>query len=155
MEDIQALCKRVIIINQGRKVYDRQLAEIARDFSALKELTITSSEPVARDDMERIAPIREFDPEKVTFRVKREELTRVIGQLLGEFKVDDLNTAEVEIADFYRYLAVDYRRQFPGLLRAGEAESGAIALVFGGQCHSYHVKRARLAIWTQKVSKRK
>lgn len=32
MEDIQALCKRVIIINQGRKVYDGQLAGSSKIF---------------------------------------------------------------------------------------------------------------------------
>jgi len=99
MEDIQALCKRVIIINQGRKVYDGQLARIVQDFSSFKELTVTFSDPIDRDEMERIAAIQEFDPVKVTFRVRREELTRVIGQLLGKFKVDDLNTAEVEISE--------------------------------------------------------
>jgi ABC-2 type transport system ATP-binding protein len=99
MEDIQALCKRVIIINQGRKVYDGQLARIVQNFSAFKELTITFFEPVSREALERIAAIQEFDPVKVTFRVKREELTRIIGQLVGEFKVDDLSTAEVEIAE--------------------------------------------------------
>ena len=99
MEDIQALCKRVIIINQGRKVYDGQLAKIVHDFSAFKELTITFSEPVSRDELARVADIQDFDPLKVTFRVKREELTRVIGQLLDDFKVDDINTSEVEISE--------------------------------------------------------
>ncbi len=99
MEDIQALCKRVIIINHGRKVYDGQLDRIVQDFSAYKELTVTFAAPVSREALAGIAVIQEYDPAKVTFRVKREELIGVLGRLLGEFKVDDINTAEVEIAE--------------------------------------------------------
>lgn len=99
MEDIQALCKRVLIINNGRKVFDGQLSQIVQDFSAFKELTVTFSEPVSQGQMAQIASVQEYDPVKVTFRVKRTELTVVIGQLLCNFKVDDLNTSEVEISE--------------------------------------------------------
>ncbi len=97
MDDIQALCKRVIIINHGHKVYDGMLAEIAKEFSAVKDLTVTFSEPVTAEVISKIAPYQEFDPVKVSFRIPRGELTTVISRLLTEFKVDDLNTAEVEI----------------------------------------------------------
>lgn len=99
MDDIQALCKRVLIINHGHKVYDGLLEEIVREFSADKDLTVTFSEPVEEAAVARIAPYREFDPVKVSFRIKREQLTRVISRLLEEFKVDDLNTAEVDVAE--------------------------------------------------------
>lgn len=99
MEDIQALCKRVIIINHGRKVYDGQLEQIVRDFSGVKELKVTFCEAVARETLEQVAPIGEYDPYKVTFRVKREALTRIIGVLLNNFEVEDLSTAEVEITE--------------------------------------------------------
>lgn len=99
MEDIQALCKRVIIINQGQKVYDGELARIVQDFSTFKELTVTFSEPVNAEQILKIAEFQEFDPVKVTFRIKRENLTTVISGLLENFKVSDINTSEVEIAE--------------------------------------------------------
>jgi ABC-2 type transport system ATP-binding protein len=104
MEDIEALCKRVIIINHGRKIYDGQLAQIASDFSGFKELTVTFSEPVSREDLEPIAPLQEFDPVQATFRVQRAELTQVISALLTRFKVADLNTSEVEIAEIISHI---------------------------------------------------
>lgn len=100
MEDIQALCKRVIIINRGKKVYDGQLDRIVQDFSGYKELTVTFSEAVSRERLDRIACcIHEYAPENVSFRVKRDQLVGVIRQLLEEFPVDDLSTAEADIAD--------------------------------------------------------
>jgi ABC-2 type transport system ATP-binding protein len=99
MEDIQALCKRVIIINHGRKVYDGQLGQIVSDFSGFKELTVTFSEPASREALESIASLQEFDPVQATFRVRRAELTETISTLLTRFKVADLNTSEVEIAE--------------------------------------------------------
>jgi ABC-2 type transport system ATP-binding protein len=99
MEDIQALCKRVIIINHGRKVYDGELAHIVRDFSGFKGLTVSFAEPVAREALEKLAPIQEFEPAQVTFRVKREQLMPLIGKLLTDFAVEDLSTTEAEIEE--------------------------------------------------------
>lgn len=97
MDDIQALCKRVIIINRGRKVYDGQLSEIIQEFSAEKEITAIFATPVTEADIIQIAPYKEFDPLKVTFRVKRAELTGVVFKLLQKYQVTDLNTTEVEL----------------------------------------------------------
>jgi ABC-2 type transport system ATP-binding protein len=99
MEDIQALCKRVIIINHGHKVYDGELQQIVREFSAMKELTVTFSEAVAEDKMGQIAPIEKFNPFEITFRVERTKLTAIIATLLQNFNVADISTAEVDLAE--------------------------------------------------------
>lgn len=99
MEDIEALCKRVIIINHGHKVYDGQLAEIVKECSSVKELAITFAEPVSADQMKQIATFQEFDPFKVVFRIKRDQLTTVISTILQNFKVADINTSEADVAE--------------------------------------------------------
>jgi ABC-2 type transport system ATP-binding protein len=104
MDDIQALCKRVIIINHGHKVYDGELSRIVREFSKEKDLTVTFSEPVSEDDMAGLSSIKEFDPAKVTFRVKREALMEIISHLLQNYAVADLNTSEVEIEEIIAHV---------------------------------------------------
>jgi ABC-2 type transport system ATP-binding protein len=99
MDDIQALCKRVVIINHGRKIYDGSLDKIVREFSEEKELTVTFAEPVTEPQMTAIAPVKEFDPVKVTFRVKRTELVGVLTLLLQRYRVADLNTSEIAIEE--------------------------------------------------------
>lgn len=99
MEDIEALCKRVIIINHGHKVYDGQLSQIVRECSNLKELAVTFAAPVNEAEIRSIAPFQEFDPYKVVFRIKRDQLTAVIQGLLHRFQVADINTAEADIGE--------------------------------------------------------
>lgn len=104
MDDIKALCKRVIIINHGRKIYDGQLSRIVQEFSKEKELTVVFSEPVSEDELVKISPLKEFDPVQVTFRVKREALMEVIARLLQNYAVADLNTSEVEIEEIIAHI---------------------------------------------------
>jgi ABC-2 type transport system ATP-binding protein len=94
MEDIQALCKRVIIINHGHKVYDGELQQIIREFSAMKQLTVTFAEAVVEETMAQIAPIEKFNPFEITFRVERAKLTAIISTLLQNFNVADISTAK-------------------------------------------------------------
>ena len=104
MDDIKALCKRVIIINHGRKIYDGQLSRIVQEFSQEKELTVVFSEPVSEDELVKISPLKEFDSVQATFRVKREALMEVIAQLLQNYAVADLNTSEVEIEEIIAHI---------------------------------------------------
>ncbi len=99
MDDIQALCKRVIIINSGNKVYDGNIDNILNDFSRVRNLTVTFSEPTSEHEMSQIAKIDEFSPFKITFSVERDKLITVLTELLQAFSVKDISTSEVGISE--------------------------------------------------------
>ena len=48
MADVEALCKRVIVIHHGKILFDGQLAALANRFSALKtiEAVLADGEPI-------------------------------------------------------------------------------------------------------------
>ena len=46
MDDIKALCKRVLLIDQGKLIYDGELSGLTDSFSASKILRITFEENV-------------------------------------------------------------------------------------------------------------
>ncbi len=99
MDDIQALCKRVIIINSGNKVYDGNIDNILNDFSRVRNLTVTFAEPTSEHEMSQIAKIDEFSPFKITFSVERDKLITVLTELLQAFSVKDISTSEVGISE--------------------------------------------------------
>jgi ABC-2 type transport system ATP-binding protein len=82
MADVEALCKRVIVIHHGRLLFDGQLAALAESFAAYKTIEAVLA-----------------DGERVTLRVPKAETSRATAQLLAEHDVSDLTVEDPPIED--------------------------------------------------------
>jgi ABC-2 type transport system ATP-binding protein len=100
MADVEALCRRVVVIHHGRLLYDGDLSGLVARFAPLKTIGIDleSGAEVGRD---RIAALLgrddwlvEHSPERVVLRVPRAETARVATVLLRELPVVDLAVEE-------------------------------------------------------------
>ena len=67
MADVQALCRRVIVIHHGRILFDGGLAELATRFNATKTIGVMLKEGTA--DLSAYGEVIATDDEKVTLRV--------------------------------------------------------------------------------------
>ncbi len=104
MEDVEALCERVIIIDRGKVVYDGKLEEIVRRHVDRKTLAVTFLEPVSREALEGIGEVLEFESQKATVCVPRAEASGRAARLLNEFPVADLNIEEPPVDDVIRHI---------------------------------------------------
>ena len=104
MEDVVALCERVILIDHGKVVYDGKLEEIVRRHVDRKTLAITFLEPVSREALEGIGEVLEFESQKATVCVPRAEASGRAARLLNEFPVADLNIEEPPVDDVIRHI---------------------------------------------------
>lgn len=102
MEDVEALCKRVIIINKGEKVYDGALEELVRTTSDHKVLTLTFTAPVDQAVLAPFGTIIEHQPQRVVLHIPRDQSKRVAATLLTELPVDDLLIDEPDVEDVIR-----------------------------------------------------
>jgi ABC-2 type transport system ATP-binding protein len=100
MADVEALCKRVVVIHHGRIIFDGQLAELAQRFNTDKTIIITpGDEPL---DPKRLATFGEVISEEngqITLRVPRADATRVTAQLLAQLPITDVSIADPPIED--------------------------------------------------------
>ncbi len=107
MADIEALCKRVIIINEGRAIFDGQLQELADSIAHKRRIRLTLSKT---PDNETLTTLNNFGEEievegaRVSLHVPRDEVPQRVGQLLQQFQVDDLTVEDVEIESVIREL---------------------------------------------------
>ena len=62
MKDVTALCKRVVIIADGRIQYDGSLSGIVDRFSGHKVVTLQLAEEQAIGDLERFGTVLEIEP---------------------------------------------------------------------------------------------
>jgi ABC-2 type transport system ATP-binding protein len=97
MADVQALCRRVVVIHHGRILYDGPLTGLADQFAAHKTIGVALED--GRADLARYGEVIHRDGDWVTLRVPKAETSRVAARLLSEQSVLDLTIEEPPIED--------------------------------------------------------
>lgn len=96
MADVEALCKRVIVIHHGRILYDGGLAGLSERFAAYKTVGVTLQEAA---DLSGYGEVISSDGTQLSLRVARAETARVTARLLAEQPVLDLTVENPPIED--------------------------------------------------------
>jgi ABC-2 type transport system ATP-binding protein len=96
MADIEALCERVIVIHQGRLLFDGALQELSERFSASKTLVVTLDEPA---DLSAYGEVVDASQTRVSLRVARADTAAITGRILAEQPVNDLTVEDPPIDD--------------------------------------------------------
>ncbi|HUS52038.1 MAG TPA: ATP-binding cassette domain-containing protein [Candidatus Bathyarchaeia archaeon] len=104
MGDVQELCKRVIIIDKGKIVFDGELSEIVEKYADHKLLSVVFAKEIDPKKLAAIGEIKSYDFPKATLSIKREATSVAAAQLLQEFPVADLNVEEAPIDEIIREL---------------------------------------------------
>jgi ABC-2 type transport system ATP-binding protein len=99
MDDVKEICDRVILINQGKKVYDDQIKKLISEYANEKYLRVDFEDEVQREDLKDIGKIIEFDGFQATIAVPRHDHAKKAADLLTKFKVDNIDIQEVELED--------------------------------------------------------
>ena len=102
MDDVKELCKRVIIIDKGRLIFDGQLSEITEKYADHKIISVIFSKEVDQKKLKEIGEIKEYSFPKAVFSVKREVVSMAAAELLQHYPIADLNIEEVAIEDIIR-----------------------------------------------------
>ena len=90
MKDITALCQRVVIIAGGQIHYDGSLDGVIDQFSSDKIVTLQVSESEDLESLSQLPNVVEVQPPKVKFRVGRDDVARVLGEILSSRSVEDI-----------------------------------------------------------------
>jgi ABC-2 type transport system ATP-binding protein len=97
MADVQALCKRVIVIHHGSILFDGPLAGLADQFAAYKTIGVALENGQA--DLSRYGEVIHRDGDWVTLRVAKADTSAVTSRLLMEEQVLDLTVEDPPIED--------------------------------------------------------
>lgn len=100
MNDIQALCDRVVIINHGKKIFDGRLDDVVEKFSQTKLITVTfKNGGVSEEQLAGLGEVLEHSKVKSVLKVSRDLVKKSSNELLNQFDVDDINIEEVPIEE--------------------------------------------------------
>jgi ABC-2 type transport system ATP-binding protein len=97
MADVEALCKRVIVIHHGRILFDGALASLANEFAAYKTIGVLLENGNAK--LDSYGEVISRDGDRTVLRVPKADTSRIAARLLSEHEVLDLTIEEPPIED--------------------------------------------------------
>ena len=96
MADVEALCRRVIVIHHGRVLYDGPLSGLVDRFATYRQISLSLSEPA---DLSAYGEVVANAGTRVTLRVPKAEISLLSARLLAEQSIADLTIEEPPIDD--------------------------------------------------------
>lgn len=102
MKDVEELCKRVIVINHGKILYDGLLSDLIKKYSPFKSITITFNKKIDVKDFQKFGEVDDFNFPNLNLLVKRDQTSEVVSKILSKYDVEDINIEDPEIEEVIR-----------------------------------------------------
>lgn len=97
MADVQALCRRVIVIHHGRILFDGELSQLVEKFTSYKTIVITLDNHTV--DLKNYGELMGRDGGRMTLRVAKADTSRLTSRLLADLPITDLTIEDPPIED--------------------------------------------------------
>ncbi len=111
--DIEEICRRVIMIDAGRVIYDGPLSTIKDRFGKFREITLETVHPIGSLTLPPGSDIVYQEAQRVTFRFDRTVTTasQVAAAVMNQTEVADFSLAEPDLSAIVKQI-------YSGALRA-------------------------------------
>ncbi len=90
MKDVQALCRRAVIINEGQIKHDGPLAEIVDRFSTYKVIELLFAGETLPADLDRYGEVFDENFPRVKLKVPRNQVPEILAALLSRYSLEDV-----------------------------------------------------------------
>ena len=115
MEDIERLCRRIIILRQGEIVFDGSLAEVVARYAEHKVITVhLRKDGISAPDPQILAALGDVEAaseDMIRLRVPRQRVAEVAADLLRALPVLDLSIEEIDIGTVIERIQRAHRRE--------------------------------------------
>lgn len=114
ISDIELLCKRIVMIDKGKKVYDGALDKMKEKYGKMREIHINLK---SVEDMDKLAFTQKFDLLEDDLEIKLEgkkaiikfnsskaQVSDMLSYILGAITVKDIAVGEADIEEIIRRL---------------------------------------------------
>ncbi|MBX3396992.1 MAG: ATP-binding cassette domain-containing protein [Phycisphaerae bacterium] len=99
MADVAALCKRIIVIDHGRILFDGSLSDLSRKLAPFKVIKIDLDRDFDGYDLATLGEVLTQEPRKLALRVHKSAAAAVTAKLLTDLAVQDLTIEDPPIED--------------------------------------------------------
>jgi viologen exporter family transport system ATP-binding protein len=104
MDDVAALCPRVIVIDKGRLCYDGDLRTLVQTIRPDKSIVLRYHERPDRASLERVGIVTECNAAKAVVRVPQQGVREAVAHLLLDQNLHDLTIEDPPLEEVLREL---------------------------------------------------
>jgi ABC-2 type transport system ATP-binding protein len=104
MDDVVALCPRIIVIDAGTLIHDGDLRGLIKTMDPDKRVSFTLTNGVTDDELAKLGSLLARDGQRITLRVPEREIPGVVGQLLGPLHAADLAIEDPPLEEVLRVM---------------------------------------------------
>ncbi|MEZ6065799.1 MAG: hypothetical protein R3B90_08855 [Planctomycetaceae bacterium] len=113
MKDVEALCRRAIIINEGEVKHDGPLADIVDRFSQHKVIALQFAGSDVPDGLEEFGRVYDVAPPRVKLEIPRRKIGDVLTTLLNRYTIEDVAVQERPLEEVIAEMFVETTRPAP------------------------------------------
>jgi ABC-2 type transport system ATP-binding protein len=110
MDDVLALCPRVVVIDRGRLIYDGDLRRLSREIRPDKRIVVRLGQPVPLAELARFGQVVSSGEAQAVLRVAADEVPSAVGRMLSALPVSDLTVEEPPLEEVMSELFQSGRR---------------------------------------------
>lgn len=101
MQDVQKLAKRIMLIDNGRIIFDGELKKLVSDYSHEKMITITLEKPEDKT-LETLKIKYDYQFPLLKIRMGKKELNSLLSEILDKFDFSDLTIEDEPIEEIIK-----------------------------------------------------
>ena len=104
MQDVTALCPRVIVIDKGHLIYDGDLRALVKKVHPNKLVSFTMSAAIGPNELERLGEVVSSEAGRIVLRVPQDRLRDLVSHALANLPVVDLSVEDPPVEEIMREL---------------------------------------------------
>ncbi|HEY5936436.1 MAG TPA: ATP-binding cassette domain-containing protein [Kofleriaceae bacterium] len=105
MDDVVALCPRIIVIDRGTLIHDGDLRGLIKTMDPDKRVSFTlTGEMPGADELAKLGSVLVHEGQRITLKVAERDIPSVVGHLLGPLKAADLAIEDPPLEDILRVM---------------------------------------------------
>ncbi|HVI75301.1 MAG TPA: ATP-binding cassette domain-containing protein [Anaeromyxobacteraceae bacterium] len=116
MDDVSALCPRVVVIDKGRIIHDGDLRQLQRAVRPDKRIVVRLERPVPEPELSRFGTVIAAGEAQAVIQVHAAEVSAAVGRILAALPVTDLTVEDPPLEEV-----------MSELFRSGRAAAGEAA----------------------------
>ena len=104
MDDVVALCPRIIVIDAGKLIHDGELRGLIKTMDPDKRVSFTLTAPADDEQLAKLGSVQSREGLRIMLRVPERELPGVVGHLLGPLHAADLAIEDPPLEEILRVM---------------------------------------------------
>jgi ABC-2 type transport system ATP-binding protein len=105
MDDVVALCPRIIVIDAGKLIHDGDLRQLIKTMDPDKRVSFTlTGVTVPDEDLAKLGTLVTREGQRFSLKVSEDQIPSVVGHLLGTLKAADLAIEDPPLEEILRVM---------------------------------------------------